>query len=482
MNFEEFGLKKRLLEGVTREGFTEPSLVQEKAIPLIMEGKNVVIQAHTGTGKTAAFGLPILHMLENNNSAQAVIIVPTRELAIQVSDELFRFGKYVNVNTATVYGGSSYVRQLKHIERSALIIATPGRLLDLLKSNRIDIQPDFLVLDEFDEMLDMGFYEDVKEILSYFSDVRQKLMFSATMSNDIKMLIGTIAADAEIVITNTGPATNVDIEQFYYIVDEHERDEALMRLFDYSNPHKSIVFCRTKKEVDRLSEFLTAQGYMSVALHGDLDQRKREEVIKKFRKSETECLVATDVAARGLDIKDISHVFNYHISFDGDSYVHRIGRTGRAGKKGTAISIISPSEYKGLLRIEKTIGKKIENRLVPTLSDVQGTKVPKIIESIQKQDIHSASHDVVEQLKESMDLSTIAYKLFSMLYDKKESGSSGKGVIGKRLEDIQHLIDREGKERRKRPFGGRGGRGGGGRGGNGGGGRGNGGGGGYHKS
>jgi ATP-dependent RNA helicase DeaD len=443
MTFKEFNFKKELEDAIEKEGFVEPSLVQEKAIPLVLAGKNLVIQAHTGTGKTAAFGLPILNMLDSaNKRVQAVVVVPTRELATQVSDEIFRFGKALNFNTATIYGGSSYSRQLSQARNASIIVATPGRFLDLLSSKKLDINPEYIVLDEFDEMLDMGFYEDVKEIFTYFSDDVQKLMFSATMSREIKSLVNTIARDVELVTTTTDVVTNSNIEQHYYIVDERERDEAILRLFDYNNPVKSIVFCRTKKEVDRIAQFLTAQGILAGGLHGDLEQRDREMTTRKFRNSEFDCLVATDVAARGLDIQDISHVFNYHISFDGDSYVHRIGRTGRAGKKGIAISLITPSEYRSLQKIEKTIGRKIENKNIPTLKDVQDNKMPKLLKRIVEVEVNDIAFDLVDKLKENMDMSTIAYKLFTMIYDKENKLIGTKNNIGKSFEDIKHMLDR----------------------------------------
>ena len=332
MTFEEFGFKSKLLNAIQDAGFKEPSPVQKEAIPVVLQGRDIVAQAHTGTGKTAAFGLPILEKLELNGTVEAVVIVPTRELAVQVSDELFKFGRFLGIKTATVYGGSSYSRQLKHIEHASIIVATPGRFLDLLNNGQIEINPSFVVLDEADEMLDMGFLEDIKSIFKFLPTNRQTLMFSATMPKEIKELSKTILNNPHFVSITTGEVTNKNIKQHYYVVEEHERDDALIRLLDYKNPNKSIIFCRMKKEVDRLSTFLVSQGYSAKGLHGDMEQRQREEVIKSFKGGNLEILIATDVAARGLDVNDVSHVFNYHIPFESESYVHRIGRTGRAGK------------------------------------------------------------------------------------------------------------------------------------------------------
>jgi ATP-dependent RNA helicase DeaD len=438
MTFQDFSFKPKLAKAVADAGFKEPSPVQKEAIPLILEGKDIVAQAHTGTGKTAAFGLPIINLLQLSGEVEALIIVPTRELAIQVSDEIYRFGKYLGINTATVYGGSSYNRQLKHIQNSAIVVATPGRLLDLLKSGKIDINPTFVVLDEADEMLDMGFLDDIQEIFDFIPSNRHTMLFSATMPEQIKTLAHKILSAPEFITITKGNVTNANIKQYYYVVDESERDDALIRLLDYKNPVKSIVFCRMKKEVDRLSSFLISQGFDARGLHGDMDQRQREEVMRGFKKGEIEVLIATDVAARGLDVQDVSHVFNYHIPFDSESYVHRIGRTGRAGKEGMAISIITPHEFKALTRIQKSLKTDLEIRLVPTKTDVADKNLTSLKAQIISQEVVPSAYEIVEALKEEIDVATIAYKLASMAH--KELAISGNETIGKNDAEITKLF------------------------------------------
>ena len=327
MKFTDFNFKSTIQEAINEAGFKEPSPIQEDAIPHILEGKDVIAQAHTGTGKTAAFGLPVLNMMKAGGDIEALVIVPTRELAMQVSDELYKFGKLSNIKTATVYGGTPYGKQIERINRANIIVATPGRLQDLLKSGKIKISPKFVILDEADEMLDMGFLDEIKNIFTFFKEKKQTLMFSATMPNAIKRLAQEIL-DNPITITITKKdSTNKNISQNYYVMAESERDDALIRLIDYKNPTKVIVFCRMKREVDRLVTHLVASGFKAKGLHGDMEQRQREVVIRAFKQGQVDIFVATDVAARGLDVNDVSHVFNYHIPFDSESYVHRIGRT-----------------------------------------------------------------------------------------------------------------------------------------------------------
>ena len=469
MTFNEFNFKSKLQKAIDDAGFKEPSPIQRDAIPVVLDGKDIVGQAHTGTGKTAAFGLPMINMMKCNGSVEGVVIVPTRELAMQVSDELFRFGKNLGINTATVYGGQSYTRQLKHIENAGIVVATPGRFLDLLKGGKIDINPQFVVLDEADEMLDMGFLDDIKEIFTFLPTERQTLLFSATMPPAIKNLAKTILVEPEFITITKSEVTNSKITQTFYVVDEHERDDALIRLYDFKNPDKSIIFCRTKKEVDRLSTYLVSQGFSAKGLHGDMEQRQREEAIKAFKKGTLEVLIATDVAARGLDVNDVTHVFNYHLPFDSESYVHRIGRTGRAGKEGTAVSIVTPHEFRMLQKIQKTTGGKLEAKVVPNIKSVKEKKTSSLINKINEQKVYDSGMDIVESLKDEYDLSTIAYKLASMLTN--DTYVKGNNYIGKSQNDIQRMFeriknDRDGDDRggRGRGRGGRGGRGGYGRG------------------
>jgi len=440
MKFTDFNLKQELNKAIQTAGFVQPSPIQQEAIPVILQGRDIVAQAQTGTGKTAAFGLSLLNMMQCNNKVELVVIVPTRELAIQVSDELFRFGKFLNIKTATVYGGSSYTRQIKHINNASIIVATPGRFLDLLSKEQIDINPDFVVLDEADEMMDMGFLDDIKEIFKYLKNRKQTLMFSATMPLPIKKLAQKILNNPEFITITQQEMTNAKIEQSFYVVEEYERDDALIRLFDFKNPHKAIVFCKMKKDVDRLSTYLVSQGFSAKGLHGDMEQRQREEVIKAFKNDTLEVLVATDVAARGLDVKDVSHVFNYQLPFDSESYVHRIGRTGRGGKEGKAISIVTPAEFRSLHKIQKDVGANIQNKQIPNKASVKKQAIEKLKADILSKTIDENVYELVEQLKENLDLSSITYKLASMLLD--QSQISGKDKIGKSKKDIEFLLKR----------------------------------------
>jgi len=436
MTFNEFNLKKEILRRLEEIGFEKPSPIQEKAIPVVLEGRDVVAQAQTGTGKTAAFALPILSKMQKGE--KALVITPTRELAIQVSEEVFRFGKYLGVHTATVYGGSSYSRQIKHIQNSEFIIATPGRLLDLLKSGKIDIAPSFIILDEADEMLDMGFLDDIKEIFKFIPSDRQTLLFSATMPAPIKELAKSILKEPEFITITKKQVTNENIKEYFYVIDEHERKDALIRLIDYKNPSKSIVFCRTKKDVDDIAEFLAGAGFDAKGLHGDMDQRKREEVIRSFKNDKIEILVATDVAARGLDVNNVTHVFNYHLPLDPESYVHRIGRTGRAGKDGMAISLVTPHEFRALSRIQKI--SKIVLKEIPSLEDVKDKEIQKILEKLLLIEPTPKSIEIIEELQNEYDLLTIATKLATMMFSKE---ADGKERIGKSIKEAKRLIERD---------------------------------------
>ena len=437
--FDELGLKPEILKSIKFAGFTAPSPIQEQAIPFVIAGRDMVGQAHTGTGKTAAFSLPALHNMKLDGSVELLVITPTRELATQVSDEIFKYGRNLGVKTVTVYGGSSYKRQLDLIARGAsVVVATPGRLLDILKKNMIDdFAPNMVVLDEADEMLDMGFLDDINEIFTYLPSNRQTLLFSATMPQPIKTLASRILENPEFISITKGETTNSDIEQLYYVIDEHERDDAIIRLMDSETTKKSVVFCRTKSEVDRLSNVLSNAGYLANGLHGDMEQRQRETVIKGFKSNSVKVLVATDVAARGIHVDNISHVFNYHIPFDPESYVHRIGRTGRAGTKGKAITLLTPLEFKELQRIKQKVGTSMNHAFVPSKTDLRSATIDNMVKTIEDHKIYDEAHKILDRLKEDIDEETIMYKLISMILDKQDiKGPSNIGIPADKLDAI----------------------------------------------
>lgn len=443
--FEDLGLKKEILRSIKEAGFTAPSPIQAEAIPVVLAGHDMVGQAHTGTGKTAAFGLPALSNMNLNGGVELLVITPTRELATQVSDELFKYGRNLGIKTVTIYGGSSYNRQIDLIKRGAsVVVATPGRLLDILKKNMIpDFAPSMVVLDEADEMLDMGFLDDINEIFSYLPTNRQTLLFSATMPAPIKVLAERILHNPKFISITKGETTNADIEQLYYVIEESERDDAIIRLMDAEKTKKSVVFCRTKSEVDRLSNVLSSAGYLANGLHGDMEQRQRETVIKGFKSNSVKVLVATDVAARGIHIDNISHVFNYHIPFDPESYVHRIGRTGRAGTKGKAITLLTPLEFKELQRIKAKVGTTMEHAYVPSKNDLRKLNLETIVQNIEKQHIYDEAHKILDILKEDIDEATIIFKLISMILDKQEI--KGPNQIGIPAERLQAILERAGR-------------------------------------
>ena len=440
MKFTDFNLKDTIQAAVTDAGFTEPSPVQRDAIPLVLEGHDLIAQAQTGTGKTAAFGLPIMSMMKADGSVEGLVIVPTRELAMQVSDELFRFGQKSGLKTATVYGGTPYGRQIDRIKQASIVVATPGRLQDLLMSGKIKINPKFVVLDEADEMLDMGFLDEIKNIFTFLLKERQTLLFSATMPNSIRKLAEQILKSPKTVSITKSEKTNTKITQLYYVVQERERDDALVRLIDYKNPTKCIIFCRMKKEVDRLVAHMTAQGFKVSGLHGDMEQKQREVTIRAFKQGGIDIFIATDVAARGLDVNDVTHVFNYHIPFDSESYVHRIGRTGRAGKSGEAITLVSPNELRTIKRIEKDVGTTMASQVIPTRMEVQNNRSDELIAKIAETKVTEKAIELVKTLQHDLDIVTIAHLLASMI--QSENSVKGKDTIGLGLEEIALLMER----------------------------------------
>lgn len=451
-NFLSFNLDSLILEAVKEAGFKEPSPIQSSAIPFVLEGLDIVAQAQTGTGKTAAFSLPSLSKVDvDNKKTQILVITPTRELATQVSDEMYMLGRHKGIHTVTVYGGSAYKRQISLIEKgSHVVVATPGRMLDLLKNNKLKhFAPSIIILDEADEMLDMGFLEDIKSLFTFLPKQRQTLLFSATMPNPIKTLAKEILKNPKYIsVTPTHTTTNEDIEQYYYVMNEHEREAAIIRLIETIEYKKAVMFCRTKKEVDALATKLIASGYLAKGLHGDMDQAMREEVIKAFRSGIIDILIATDVAARGIHVDDITHVFNIHIPFNSDSYVHRIGRTGRAGQKGVAITLCTPREYHSMQQIAKKVGTNIVHKTIPTLKELQKTKLDKIINDIKEVDLLEESTTVLDRLEDDISLAKIALKSISLLL--KQKGSIGPEKIGLNKKALERFIKQNPKENKRK--------------------------------
>lgn len=428
-SFDSFGLNEGIMKALEEAGFKTPSPIQQEVIPHILKKRDLVGQAQTGTGKTGAFGLPALHLLQENPEAQMLVMTPTRELAKQVSDELFRFGRHLGIKTAVICGGKAFKNQIDSLQKGVrVIVATPGRMLDLLSSNKLSgFQPAIVVLDEADEMLDMGFLDDITQIFNFLPKKRQTLLFSATMPLPIKKLAEKILHDPMFVSTKQKEKVNQDIEQCYYMIREDERDHAVIRLIDYENPEKAVIFCRTKKDVDRLTQFLVDGGYTARGLHGDMEQPQREEVIRNFRSDHLRLLVATDVAARGLSVPNVSHVFNYHLPYDPTQYVHRIGRTGRAGKKGIACTLLTSRDWRDFQRYEKMLGTQIKQKEIPSLNQVKIAKRQHLVDKIMLQAVHEDVAHLLELMKE-VDSTLIASKLLSMLV--KQTSVCGPERIG----------------------------------------------------
>ncbi|MGP1450366.1 MAG: DEAD/DEAH box helicase [Wolinella sp.] len=442
VSFESFGFKETLMHGIQEAGFKVPSPIQIEAIPLVLGGHDLIAQAQTGTGKTAAFGLPIIENLKNNGEIEALIITPTRELAMQISDEIFKLGRHCRTRTVSVYGGQAIRRQVELLDKAPqVIIATPGRLLDHLRNDRLkNFNPRTIVLDESDEMLDMGFLDDIEEIFTYLPRHRQTLLFSATMPTPIKNLAQKILQNPKMVKIASTETTNSDISQRYYIINEYEREDAIVRLIDSESPSKTIIFTRMKKEADDLSNRLIAKGYQACSLHGDMEQRERQNSINAFKQGNVDILVATDVAARGLDISNVSHVFNYHIPLNPESYVHRIGRTGRAGNKGIAITLATPLEFKEIRRITENTKATIELYEIPTIEQTLKQTDSKLIHTLINHQITDDALRIYEQIRGEIDTAQLACKLLSMLM--KKSAIMGPNRIGLSKEDLMSLKHR----------------------------------------
>ena len=417
--FGGIALSHKVMAAIQAMGFEEPSPIQARTIPPIMEGNDVIGQAQTGTGKTAAFGIPITEKVQDLRHVQALIMTPTRELALQVSEEIAKIGQFKRLKTLPVYGGQSIDRQIRALRFGVqIVIGTPGRLLDHIRRGTIKLDMvKILVLDEADEMLDMGFVDDIETIMENIPrEGRQTLLFSATMPQQIRSLADRYMNKPVFVTVSKEQLTVPQIDQYYY--ETREKLDGLCRILDAGDMESTIIFCRTKKGADELTASLVARGYMAEALHGDLSQVQRDRVMKKFRESKLEILVATDVAARGLDIDHVTHVVNYDIPQDPESYVHRIGRTGRAGRKGTAITFIHPREFRQLKQVEREIRQRIVRGQLPSAADIlerQREIIKHRVIKTLEQNAFADYHPIVADLSldyDTLDIAAAALKLF----------------------------------------------------------------------
>ena len=473
MKFTDLNLSEDIQSAVVAAGFEQPSPIQELTIPLALEGKDVIGQAQTGTGKTAAFGLPTLDKIRTEeNTIQALVIAPTRELAVQSQEELFRFGRDKGVKVRSVYGGSSIEKQIKALRSGAhIVVGTPGRLLDLIKRKALKLNNiETLILDEADEMLNMGFLEDIEAIISRVPEERQTLLFSATMPDAIKRIGVQFMKDPEHVKIKAKELTNVNVDQYFIRVKEQEKFDTMTRLMDVDQPELSIVFGRTKRRVDELTRGLKLRGSRAEGIHGDLDQNKRLRIIRDFKNGQIDILVATDVAARGLDISGVTHVYNYDIPQDPESYVHRIGRTGRAGRKGRSFTLVVGREIYRIRDIERICNTQIKPRMVPSVADITQAKASQIfdqvMEVISNNDLSSLQKKVEDKIEEenitAMELCAGFLKLHlgddmeeipaeNYIEEMRKKRAERKGGRSGRRDDRRGDDDRrEGKGRRSR--------------------------------
>ena len=466
VRFEEMGLSEEIQKAVRYMGFEEASPIQAKAIPAMISGIDLIGQAQTGTGKTAAFGIPILEKVDPKlKKLQAIVLCPTRELAIQVADEIRNLSRYMHgIKVLPIYGGQDIVKQIRSLKSGTqIVIGTPGRVMDHMRRKTMKL--DFVhtvVLDEADEMLNMGFREDIEFVLSGVPEERQTVLFSATMPKPIMEITKKFQNNAKVIKVTKKELTVPNIEQYYYDVKPKKKEEVLSRLLDIYSPRLSVVFCNTKKQVDLLVNALLGRGYFAAGLHGDMKQEQRDRVMQGFRTGKTEILVATDVAARGIDVDEVEAVFNYDLPQDDEYYVHRIGRTGRAGREGRAISFVSGKEVYKLKEIQRYCKTKIYAQKVPSLNDVANTKMENILDDVERvieqEDLDMMINAIEERVNNSeftaMDMAAAFLKICcGMTEDNKnteendwEFGDTGAGEDG-----MVRLFINIGKKQRVRP-------------------------------
>ena len=466
VRFEEMGLSEEIQKAVRYMGFEEASPIQAKAIPAMISGIDLIGQAQTGTGKTAAFGIPLLEKVDPKlKKLQAIVLCPTRELAIQVADEIRNLSRYMHgIKVLPIYGGQDIVKQIRSLKSGTqIVIGTPGRVMDHMRRKTMKL--DFVhtvVLDEADEMLNMGFREDIEFVLSGVPEERQTVLFSATMPKPIMEITKKFQNNAKVIKVTKKELTVPNIEQYYYDVKPKKKEEVLSRLLDIYSPRLSVVFCNTKKQVDLLVNALLGRGYFAAGLHGDMKQEQRDRVMQGFRTGKTEILVATDVAARGIDVDEVEAVFNYDLPQDDEYYVHRIGRTGRAGREGRAFSFVSGKEVYKLKEIQRYCKTKIYAQKVPSLNDVANTKMENILDDVERvieqEDLDMMINAIEERVNNSeftaMDMAAAFLKICcGMTEDNKnteendwEFGDTGAGEDG-----MVRLFINLGNKQRVRP-------------------------------
>lgn len=452
-SFKQLGLNESILKAITDMGFEKPSEIQEKAIPtLLSEDVDMVALAQTGTGKTAAFGFPLLQKIDaETKETQALILSPTRELCLQITSELKLYSKYMpNIHVVAIYGGASIEEQTKSIRKGAqIIVATPGRMQDMIRRGFVNISNiDICVLDEADEMLNMGFYEDITSILSHTPDTKNTWLFSATMPNEVaKIARQFMYKPFEVTVGSRNQASN-NIRHEYYMVNGRHRYQALKRLADANPDIFSVVFCRTKKDTQAVAEKLIEDGYNAAALHGDLSQNQRDLVMKSFRARQIQMLVATDVAARGIDVDDITHVIHYQLPDETETYTHRSGRTGRAGKSGVSMVIIPKSEVKKIKSIEKIIQQPFEQKPLPSGIEICEIQLYHLANNIKNSTVETAIEDylpAIYDVLQGLDREEIIKRMVAVEFSRffnyyknaedlnasngKEKGSSDNGEV-----------------------------------------------------
>lgn len=408
IRYENSEIDERIIRAVTEIGYEEMTPIQQSAIPALLEGRDIIGQAQTGTGKTAAFGIPLVQMIDpEDERVQAIVLCPTRELAIQAADELRRYAKYLpGVKVLPVYGGQDIEKQIRSLRgKVSIVVGTPGRVMDHMRRHTLKLEGiRMVVLDEADEMLNMGFVEDIETILAGVPENHQTALFSATMPDEILRITGRYQKDAQMIQIERKELTIPLVKQYYYEVQRQNKEEVVCRLLDYYNPKRSLIFCNTKHMADVLCENLKGRGYFADALHGDLSQMMRDKVMNSFRNGTTEILIATDVAARGLDVDDVEAVFNFDIPQDVEYYVHRIGRTGRAGRKGRSFTLVVGREIYRIRDIERICNTQIKPRMVPSVADITQAKASQIfdqvMEVISNNDLSSLQKKVEDKIEE----------------------------------------------------------------------------------